>query len=78
MVRSEKALNQQPIAFGVFLDMREAFNTTCYDTMCDVLVRHRSDYTILRWIKATLEGRVAVTTLNVFSMRLKKSSAARR
>jgi len=65
MVRGEKALNRQPIAFRIFLDMREAFHNTCFDTMCDALVRHRNDYTILRWIKATLEGRVAVATLNV-------------
>jgi len=38
--------------------------------MCDALVRHGSDYTIMRWIKATLEGRVAVVTLKGFSVRL--------
>jgi len=32
-VRVEKAL-------GVFLDIEEAFNVACYDTMCDALVRH--------------------------------------
>ena len=34
------------------------------------LVRHGSDYNIVRWITATLEGRVAVATLNGFSTRL--------
>jgi hypothetical protein len=38
--------------------------------MCDALVRHGSEYTIVRWIRATLEGRVAVATLNVFSVGL--------
>jgi hypothetical protein len=37
--------------------------------MYAVLFRHGSDYTIVRWIKATLEGRVAVTTLNDISLR---------
>ena len=41
--------------------------------MCDALVRHGSDYAILRWIGATMEGRVAVATLNGFSMRLATS-----
>jgi hypothetical protein len=41
--------------------------------MCDVLVRHGSDHTIVRWIRVTLEGRMAVATLNGFSVRLAKS-----
>jgi hypothetical protein len=52
---------------GVFLDIEGAFNNTCYDTMCDALVRHGSEYTIVQWIRATLEGCVAVATLNGFS-----------
>jgi len=55
---------------GVFLDIEGAFNHTCYDTICDALVRHGSEYTIVRWIRATLAGRVAVVTLNAFSVRL--------
>jgi len=38
--------------------------------MCDALVRLWSEYTNIRWIRANLEGRVAVATLNGFSMRL--------
>jgi hypothetical protein len=38
--------------------------------MCDTLFRHGSEYTIVRWIRATMEGRLAVATLNGFSMRL--------
>jgi len=41
-----------------------------YGFMCDALVRHGVDHTILRWIGATLEGRTAVATLNVSSMRI--------
>jgi len=37
--------------------------------MCDALVRHGSEYTIVRWIKATLEGRLAVATLNEISLK---------
>jgi len=69
VVWAEKVLDQQEIALGAFLDIEGAFNYTCYDTMCDALFRHGSEYTIMRWIKATLEGRVAVATLNEISLR---------
>jgi hypothetical protein len=32
--------------------------------MCDALVRHSSEYTIVQWIRTTLEGHMAVATLN--------------
>jgi hypothetical protein len=64
LVRVEKTLEQQEIAVGAFLDIEGAFNNTCYDTTYDALVRHGSEYTIVRWIRTTLEGRVAVATLN--------------
>ena len=66
----EKALDQQETALGVFLDREWAFNNTCYDTMCEAQARHGSDHTIVRWIMATLEGHVAVATLNGTSMGL--------
>ena len=69
-------LDQHETFLGVFLDIEGAFNNTCYDTMCDALVRHGSDYTIIRWIRANLEGHVAVATLNAFSMRFAISGAA--
>ena len=47
-VRVEKALDQREIALGTLLDIEGAFNNTCYDTMCDALVKHGSDYTIVR------------------------------
>jgi hypothetical protein len=65
----EKALDQQEIALGAFLDIEGAFNNNCYDIMCDALVRHGSEYTIVRWIRATLEGRVVVATSKDISMR---------
>ena len=46
----EKALDQQEIALGVFLDIEGAF-----DNMCTALARHGADQTIIRWIRATLE-----------------------
>jgi hypothetical protein len=70
VVRVEKALDQQELALGAFLDIEWAFNNTCYDTMCDALVSHGSEYTIVRWIRATLEGRVAVATLSGTSLGL--------
>jgi len=55
----EKALDQQEIALGVFLDVEGAFDNTSYDFMCSALTRHGVDQTIVRWIGATLEGRMA-------------------
>jgi hypothetical protein len=40
----EKALDQQEMALGAFLDIEGAFNNTCYDTMCDALVRHGCEH----------------------------------
>ena len=62
MVRVEKALVQQEIALGVFLDTEGAFDNT-YDSMCLALSRHGADPTIVRWIRATLEGRLATAAL---------------
>ena len=53
----EKALDQQEKALGVFLDIEGASNNACYDTMCDALTRHGSNYTIVRWIRAMLVWR---------------------
>jgi hypothetical protein len=70
LVWVEKALDQQKIVLGVFLDIEGAFNNTCCDTMCDALVRHGSEYTIVWWIRATLEGCMAIATLNGSSVGL--------
>jgi hypothetical protein len=63
VVRVEKALDQQELALGAFLDIEGAFNNI-FDTMCDALTRHGCKHTIVRRIRATLEGRVAVASLN--------------
>ena len=65
-VQAEKVLDQQEIALRIFLDTEGAFNNTCYDTMCDALVRHGSDYSIVQWISATLEGCVPVAPQWIF------------
>ena len=43
VARVEKALDQQETALEVFLDVKGAFNSTCYDAMHDVLVRPVSE-----------------------------------
>jgi hypothetical protein len=59
----EKALDQQEIALDAFLDIEGAFDNTSYDSMCSALTRHGVDQTIIRWIRATLEGRLVTTAL---------------
>jgi len=75
-VQVDRALDHQETALGVFLVIEGAFNNTGYDTMCDALISHGSNYTTVRWIRATLEGRVIVANLNRFSMRLRYPGAA--
>jgi hypothetical protein len=67
VVRVEKDLDQQEIALGVFLDIEGAFNNTSNDSMCTALTRHGVDHTIVRWIRSTLEGRLATATLGGFT-----------
>ena len=38
--------------------------------MCAALVRHGVDHTVVRWIRSTLEGRLAAATLSGFSVRI--------
>ena len=64
MVWMEKVLDLQETALGVFLDIEKAFNNTSYDSMCAALFKHWVDYTIIQWIRATLEGHRAVVTLD--------------
>jgi len=59
IVRVEKALDQQEIALGVFLDIEGAFDNTSYDTMCSALTRHGVDQIIVQWIRATLDSQLA-------------------
>jgi hypothetical protein len=51
----------------------EVFNNTSYDSMCGTLIKHRVDYTIVRWIRATLEGRLAAATLGRSSRNIEVS-----
>jgi len=67
VVWAEKALDQQEIALGIFLNIEGAFNNTSYNSMCAALDRHGVDHTIVRWIRATLEVRLATATLGGFS-----------
>jgi hypothetical protein len=68
VVRVEKALDQREIALSAFLDIEGALNSTSYGSMCAVIARHGSDHTIIRWIRATLEGRQATATLGETSV----------
>jgi len=67
VVRVEKALDQQEITLGVFLDTEGVFNDTSYDSMCAALARHGIDHTIVRWIGATLERRLAIATFRRYA-----------
>jgi hypothetical protein len=68
VVRVAKAVHQREIALGVFLDIEGAFNSTFYDSMRAALARHGVDHTIIRWIRATLEGRQATAILGETSV----------
>jgi hypothetical protein len=70
VVRVEKVLDQRELPLGVFLDIEGAFNYTSYDSMCNALDKRGVSSTTIRWIKATLEGRVATATLNDMFMRV--------
>jgi len=59
-----KVPDHRETALGVFLDTEGAFNNTSYDSICAALFKHGVKYTILRWIRATLEGDLAATTLS--------------
>ena len=48
---------------GVLLEKEGMFNNTAYDSMCATLAKHGVDHTIVRWIRATLEGQLATVTL---------------
>ena len=62
-VQVGKAHDQQETALGVFLDTEGAFNNTSYDSICAALFKRGVNYTIVRRIRATLEGRLAAATL---------------
>jgi hypothetical protein len=45
--RTEKALDQQETALGVFLDIEGVFNNTSYDSICASLAKHGVSCTII-------------------------------
>ena len=63
VVQAEKALDQQENTLGVFLYIEGAFDNTYFDSMCSAFTRHGVDQTIVRWIRATLKGRLATAAL---------------
>ena len=65
--------NEQDTALGFALDTEAAFNNTSSDSMCAAIFKHEIDYTIVQWIRDTLEGRLASATLSGFSKRVKLS-----
>ena len=67
VVRVQKTLDQQKIALGVFLHTEGAFNNTSYDSSGHHLLNMELDHTIVRWIRATLESRLATATLGGLS-----------
>ena len=76
VVRVEKALDQQEIALGVFLNIEGAFDNT-YDSMCSTMTRHGVHQTIVRWIRATLEGRLAIAAFEGVSRSVTVSRGCR-
>ena len=73
-VQVEKAPDQQWTARGVFFDTEGMLNNTSYDSKCAALFKQGVDYTIIQWIKATLEGHLAAATLGGFSKTVAVSS----
>jgi hypothetical protein len=54
MVGVQKEHDQQQTALGVFLYTEGAFNNISCDSKCAALFKHGLDYSIIRWIRATL------------------------
>jgi len=73
VVGVEKALDQQKTALGIFLDTEGEFSNTYCDCICAALAKHGVDYTIVRWIRTTLEGWLAMATLGGLSRSIRVS-----
>jgi hypothetical protein len=56
VLRIEKAIDHRETALSVFY-IEGVFNNTSYDSICAALTKHGVSCTIIRWIRATLEGR---------------------
>jgi len=59
----EMALDLRERSFGCFLIQKKAFKNIFYNSMCAALFKHAVDYTIIWWVRATLEGHMAAVTL---------------
>jgi hypothetical protein len=73
MVRVEKVSDQRETALGVFLYTEGAFNNSSYDSTCAAMSEHGVHYTIIPWIRTTLEGQQATETLGGFFRSVKVS-----
>jgi len=62
------ALDQQATVLGVFLDISQAFKCTPFDSMYNALGRRGISSTTGWWIRAILEGQLAMVTINDSSM----------
>jgi hypothetical protein len=63
-------LDQRELALGVVLDIEGACNYTYFDSLCTAMCGRGVDSTTVRWIRATLEGRLATAALNDVCMRV--------
>jgi hypothetical protein len=70
LIRVNKALDQWELALGVFLDTEGAYNYTCFASVCTALCGRGVNSTIVPWLRATLEGRLATATLSDVSVRV--------
>jgi hypothetical protein len=66
---------QRELVAGVFLDIE---GTCSFDAVCTALCDRGVDSITSRWIRATLEGRLATATLSGVSVRVAVARVARR
>jgi hypothetical protein len=62
--RVDKALDQHQSALGVFLDTKGSFNFTSLDSIKTALVTCEVSSTTVQWIRAILEGHLAMAAVN--------------
>jgi hypothetical protein len=70
LVRVEKVLDQREVALGVFLDIEGVYNYTSFDSMCTALCGRGVNSTTVQWIRATLQGCLAMAALNDVCVRV--------
>jgi hypothetical protein len=67
------ALDPQATVLGVFLDIIGAINYTPFDSTFNALVRRGISSTTVWWIRAILEGHLAMVAINDSSMKVAAS-----